>query len=53
VVEGVSTCRSVVALATKAQVEMPITFAVYQVLFEKKPVKQANQELMCRQRKPE
>ncbi|MDH7598700.1 MAG: NAD(P)H-dependent glycerol-3-phosphate dehydrogenase [Sedimentisphaerales bacterium] len=53
VVEGVSTCRSVVALATKAQVEMPITFAVYQVLFEKKPVKQAIQELMCRQLKPE
>jgi len=53
VVEGVSTCRSVVELARRRQVEMPITSAVYQVLFERKPVRQAIHELMCRQLKPE
>jgi len=39
VVEGVATCKSVVALGERYNVEMPITQAVYEVLFENKPVK--------------
>ena len=38
VVEGIATCKSVVALAGRYDVEMPITQAVYEVLFENKPV---------------
>ena len=34
VVEGVATCESVVELAKKYHIEMPITDAVYQVLFK-------------------
>jgi len=53
VVEGVATCKSVVALAHKYNVEMPITQAVYQVLFENKPVQTAIADLMKRQLKAE
>ncbi len=53
VVEGVSTCKSVVALAARHQVEMPITQAVYEVLFEGKPVRIAIEDLMSRRPKPE
>ncbi len=53
VVEGVATCKSVVALAGRHDVEMPITSAVYQVLFENKPVKAAIADLMTRQLKAE
>ncbi|MBN1807024.1 MAG: NAD(P)-dependent glycerol-3-phosphate dehydrogenase [Sedimentisphaerales bacterium] len=53
VVEGVATCKSVVELAEKHGVEMPITTAVYQVLFENKPVKKAIADLMERQLKAE
>ena len=53
VVEGVATCKSVVALARKYNVEMPIAQAVYQVLFESKPVRTAIAELMNRQLKAE
>jgi glycerol-3-phosphate dehydrogenase (NAD(P)+) len=53
VVEGVSTCKSVVALAARHQVEMPITHAVYEVLFEGKPVRSAIEDLMSRRPKPE
>jgi glycerol-3-phosphate dehydrogenase (NAD(P)+) len=53
VVEGVSTCESVVALAAKYGVEMPITQAVYEVLFEHKPVRTAIDDLMSRRPKPE
>jgi glycerol-3-phosphate dehydrogenase (NAD(P)+) len=53
VVEGVSTCKSVVALATQYGVEMPITRAVYEVLFEDKPVRTAIEDLMSRRLKPE
>lgn len=52
-VEGVNTCRSVHQLARQRQVEMPITEAVYQILFEDKPVKQAIHELMTRKPKAE
>lgn len=53
VVEGVSTCRSVVDLAARRGVEMPITQAVYEVLFENKPVRTAIEDLMTRRLKPE
>lgn len=52
-VEGVNTCRSVHQLAQKYHVEMPITEAVFQILFEDKPVKQAINELMTRKPKAE
>ncbi|HUU19724.1 MAG TPA: NAD(P)H-dependent glycerol-3-phosphate dehydrogenase [Sedimentisphaerales bacterium] len=53
VVEGVATCKSVVALGEQYNVEMPITQAVYEVLFENKPVHTAIEDLMKRQLKSE
>lgn len=53
VIEGINTCKSVVALAKRWEVEMPITNAVYQVLFENTPVQTAIAELMSRQLKKE
>lgn len=53
VVEGVSTCKSVVALAARYGVEMPITRAVYEILFENKPVRTAIEDLMNRRLKAE
>jgi glycerol-3-phosphate dehydrogenase (NAD(P)+) len=53
VVEGIATCRSVVGLAARYDVEMPITQAVYEVLFEHKPVPVAIEDLMSRRLKPE
>lgn len=53
VVEGFATCKSVVALAERYNVEMPITQAVYEVLFENKPVRTAIEDLMKRQLKAE
>jgi glycerol-3-phosphate dehydrogenase (NAD(P)+) len=53
VVEGIATCRSVVGLAGRYGVEMPITWAVYEVLFENKPVRAAIEDLMSRRLKPE
>jgi len=53
VVEGVATCRSVVALAERCGVEMPITSAIHAVLFDNKPVKAAIAELMTRRLRAE
>lgn len=53
VVEGVATCESVVALAKRHSVEMPITQAVYEVLFKGKPVQKALADLMTRRLKAE
>ena len=53
VVEGIATCKSVVALAGRYDVEMPITQAVYEVLFENKPVEKAIADLMKRRLKAE
>lgn len=53
VIEGIATCKSVCALADKYEVEMPITRAVYDILFENKPVQQAISDLMQRQLKSE
>lgn len=53
VIEGASTCKSVCMLAKKLDVEMPITTAVYEIIFENKPVNQAITELMRRKLKEE
>jgi len=53
IVEGVATCKSVVELAEKYGVEMPITTAIHQVLFENKPVQKAIADLMERELKAE
>lgn len=53
VVEGITTCTSVVALAAQHGVDMPITQAVYEVLFENKPVQAAIGDLMSRRLKAE
>jgi glycerol-3-phosphate dehydrogenase (NAD(P)+) len=48
VVEGVNTTRVALRLAEQHGVDMPITQQVYAVLFERKPVSLAFQELMQR-----
>jgi len=53
VIEGVATCKSVRSLAERHNVEMPITQAVYEVLFENKPVQTAIADLMKRRLKAE
>jgi len=53
VVEGVPTTRSVVALAEKYRVEMPITQAVHEVLFEGLDPIEAISQLMSRKVKAE
>ena len=53
VIEGIDTCKSVAALAGRYNVEMPITQAVYEVLFEGKGVQAAIADLMKRQLKAE
>jgi len=53
VVEGVPTTKSVVQLARKYNVEMPITAAVHKVLFEGLDPLEAISQLMTRTPKPE
>jgi glycerol-3-phosphate dehydrogenase (NAD(P)+) len=53
VAEGVTTCRSGRALAQKHDIDMPITDAVYRILFEKLPPKEAVYDLMTRPLKAE
>ena len=53
VVEGIATCKSVVELAKQLNVEMPITQAIYEVIFLKKSVQAAIKQLMKRQLKAE
>jgi glycerol-3-phosphate dehydrogenase (NAD(P)+) len=53
VIEGIATCKSVVALGRQYKVEMPITNAIYEVLFEGKSVQTAIADLMKRQLKAE
>jgi glycerol-3-phosphate dehydrogenase (NAD(P)+) len=53
VAEGVTTCRSARELARKQGVEMPITEAVYSVLFENLPPREAVTGLMTRPLKAE
>jgi len=53
VIEGIPTTRSVSELAHEYHVQMPITAAVYQVLFENMSPRSAIDELMTRQLKQE
>ena len=53
VAEGVPTTQSVMQLARRYNVEMPITSAVHAVLFENKDVLHALSDLMSRDPKPE
>lgn len=53
VVEGITTVISVVQLAKKFNVEMPISTGVYEVLYKGKSPKEVAQELMLRDPKPE
>ncbi|MCO7127042.1 NAD(P)H-dependent glycerol-3-phosphate dehydrogenase [Sporolactobacillus shoreicorticis] len=53
VVEGVRTAEAAYALAKKMNIEMPITTAIYQVLFDGKHPKDAVDELMNRDKKDE
>jgi len=46
--EGVATCKALKVLAKQYKVEMPICQAVYEVLFEKKPINDAFNELLDR-----
>lgn len=52
-VEGINTCRSLVELAQRHQVEMPICRAVYEIVSEGKSVMQAIADLMGRELKSE
>ncbi len=53
VAEGVLTTRSTFELAQRHGVDMPITAAVYRVLYERKDLGEAVQELVTRQLKSE
>ncbi|ABB24899.1 NAD(P)H-dependent glycerol-3-phosphate dehydrogenase [Pelodictyon luteolum] len=53
IAEGVLSSKAVYALSSSLGVEMPITQAVYEMLFEAKPVEQAILDLMTREPKPE
>ncbi|MFP3154630.1 NAD(P)H-dependent glycerol-3-phosphate dehydrogenase [Lachnospiraceae bacterium ZAX-1] len=53
IVEGVYSAKAAMSLAKKYNVPMPIIEQVNEVLFEEKPVKEAVQELMLREKKVE
>ena len=53
VVEGIYTTNSVYHLAKSQNVDMPITNALYKLLFEDKPVKDSVKDLMGRDKKAE
>lgn len=53
VVEGAATCQGVLKLASRYNVEMPITAAVHAIIAEEKTVQTAIHDLMCRQLKAE
>jgi glycerol 3-phosphate dehydrogenase (NAD(P)+) (EC 1.1.1.94) len=53
VVEGITACRAFNALKEKIDVEMPITTALYKVLFDKMSPADAVKQLMTRDKKDE
>lgn len=53
VVEGVFTASAAYELAKRYAVDMPITSAIYHVIYEQQDVQEAVRELMTRQRKNE
>lgn len=53
IVEGVSTTKSAYELAQKMNVEMPITEAIYKVLYENEKVENVIDKIMLREKKSE
>ena len=53
IIEGVRTAKAAHQLAAKYEVSMPLTEALYTVLFEDVPPKQAVDQLMNRMKKQE
>ncbi len=53
VAEGVDTCHSVYSLSEKLNIEMPITKEIYNIIYNKKQVKHAINDLMKRKLKEE
>ncbi|MTV82433.1 NAD(P)H-dependent glycerol-3-phosphate dehydrogenase [Secundilactobacillus folii] len=53
VIEGVATTKSAYELSKQRGVEMPITEAIYQVLYEGKDIRQAISDLMMREGRSE
>lgn len=53
IVEGISTTKVARDIALQHHIEMPITFGLYQLLYEEKNVAETIQELMSRERKQE
>ena len=53
VAEGVETTRAVQALAARTRIEMPIVQEVHAVLFEAQSAREALDNLMLREPKPE
>ena len=53
VIEGVRTTKAAHQLATQYDVSMPLTEALYSVLFEEVPPKEAVDQLMSRMKKQE
>jgi glycerol-3-phosphate dehydrogenase (NAD(P)+) len=53
VAEGVQTARAAYMLAQRSEIEMPIVEEVYAVLFEGRTARQAVENLMLREPKPE
>ncbi|MGX7051811.1 NAD(P)H-dependent glycerol-3-phosphate dehydrogenase [Leuconostoc palmae] len=53
VIEGVNTTKAVYDFAQQHQIDMPITTAIYQVLYENKALKEAIDDLMQRPLKSE
>lgn len=53
VVEGVETCKAAYELAKEKQIDMPITTAVYNILYHQHDLKTEIQQLMDRERKAE
>jgi len=53
VVEGLTTVKTALKLASKFNVEMPITESIYKVIYENVPVKEALKRLMSRTLKKE
>ncbi len=53
IVEGIKACHAFYHLKEKLDVEMPITDALYKVLFEGKDAKEMVSELLQRDKKAE
>ena len=53
VVEGIPTTRAVYELSKEKNIEMPITYEIYKVLFEGKSAHQSVKDLMARDLKNE